>query len=74
MNLKGVKMKLKQFDEYVSKHSDLKVTILKVYFTGCNYSKVKISLSNKNNDILYEVKTHKLFHKNVIDKDWRLCE
>lgn len=56
---------------YTSPRSDLLVNIKKVYYQNEKYAKVKYSLSNKRNGIVYEIsKTNKLYKENLTE--WEL--
>lgn len=59
--------------EYVTDNSDLKVIIHKVLYSNNEYSKVKLTLVNKRNGIIYEMnKKYKLVHKNI--EHWIICK
>lgn len=56
---------------YTNNKTDLKLYILKVPYYNKEYVKVKGSLINKRNEILYETKNYKLYWENI--KDWYIC-
>jgi len=50
---------------YTADCSDLKVFIKKVHYESTDYYKVKLSLINKNNGIVYETKNCKLYKDKI---------
>jgi intracellular septation protein A len=52
--------------------SDLAVHILKIYFQNDKYYKVKATLFNKINGIVYQTNNFKLYKKNI--SHWKRLE
>ena len=55
-------MKIHAGVTYTNDISDLAVTITKVYYESKDYFKVKATIFNKRNKIIYETKNFKLEH------------
>ena len=55
---------------YEADNSDLAIDIFKIRYQSDKYAKVKATLYNKKNGIIYETKNYKLM-KDLI-KHWRL--
>jgi hypothetical protein len=61
-------MKLTKGKYYTNNYSDLMIYISQIYFQNDEYIKIKGLLFNKNNGILYENKSYKLYWDNI--KNW----
>jgi hypothetical protein len=60
---------LKAKTTYTNNASDLKIEIHAIHYQCDEYYKVTATISNKYNDIVYEIrKKYKLYTKNI--KDW----
>lgn len=60
---------IKTGKSYSAKNTDLQVYINKVTYKSENYTKVKLTLVNKKNGIIYETgKKYKLIHDQI--KHW----
>lgn len=62
-----LKCNIKCHTWYSSDNSDLKVYILKIYYEGENYYKVRYNLVNKKNGIVYELNKKATLYKSKID-------
>lgn len=60
---------------YTNNKSDLKLYIINVSYYNDEYIKVKASLINKFNDIIYETRNYKLYRNNINNwyvLDWEI--
>jgi len=62
-------MKLSKGKKYSNNRSDIYININKIYFEHEDYYKIKGTLVNKRNAIVYETKGYKLYKHKICD--WR---